>query len=294
MKDVVKTQPRQTGNPRRRRRRKNLSLYYLMIFLISVFILYILSKTVLFNVNEYVVIGNERYSVAQILTAGNLSTGKSMYNIKTDKVEAHIRETLIYIEKISIKRSLPDKIIITVEEAEPFACLKYEDSRYAVISRSGRYLETEQASPRNELIQIYGMEPKDVSLGKSLESADPYKMTILTELLDTIDEVCPGSISYIDLTNRTDIVMGYSDIIDIEFGSSQDYEYKMKYIKAVIDKLDTNEPGRIIYHSKQAGVSFVTNEDLDAMEEEIRRHEKQQEINQNTDDDQSSQPNENG
>lgn len=293
MKDVVRTQPRQPAG-RRRRKRKNLSLYYLMIFIISVIILYILSKTVLFKVNEYVVTGNQRYSAAQILTAGNLSTGKSMYNINTSKAETQIKETLIYIENISIKRNLPDRIVIKVEEAQPFACLQYEDTRYAVISRSGRYLETEQPSPRSELIQIYGMEPKDVSLGKSLESSDPYKMTILLELLDTIDEVCPGKISYINLTDRTDIVMGYGDNLDIEFGSSQDYQYKMKYIKAVIDKLNTDKPGRLIYHSKQAGVSFVSNEDLEIMEEELRRWEMQQQVNQEPDAEQPEQPQTNG
>lgn len=293
MKDVVKTQPRRTGNTKRRRRKKDLSLYYLMIFLISVIILYILSKTVLFKVKEYVITGNNRYSTAQILTAGNLSTGKCMLNIKMGKTEEQIKETLIYIENISIKPSLPDKVIIRVEEAEPFACLKYEDSRYAVISRSGRYLETEQPSSRRELIQIYGMEPQDVSLGKSFESADPYKLTILNELLDTIEKVCPGSISYIDLTDRTDILMGYGNNLDIEFGSSQDYDYKMKYIKAVIDKLDTNEPGRLIYHSRQAGISFVTNEDLAAMEEETRRRELQQEQNQDSLEPPTEQPQQN-
>lgn len=267
---------------RRRRRKRNLSLYYIMIFIIAVIILYILSRTVLFKVTEYVVTGNQRYSAAQILTAGNLSTGKSMYSINTEKAEDRIRETLIYVESISVRRSLPDKMVVTVEEAEPFACLQYENSRYAVISRSGRYLETEQPNAREELIQLYGLEPKDVALGKSLQSEDEYKLTILWELLDTIDEVCPGSISYINLTDRTDILMGYGERLDIEFGSSQDYEYKLKYIKAVIDELDVDKPGRLIYHSKQAGISFVTDDDLAIMEEEIRRRAEQQQVNQDT------------
>lgn len=109
MRDVVKSPQPRGRNVRRRRRRRNLSLYYLMIFIISALVLFILSRTVLFRINEFVITGNEKYSSAQILSAGNLSTGKNMYNINTDKAERKIMETLIYIENISVKRKLPDQ-----------------------------------------------------------------------------------------------------------------------------------------------------------------------------------------
>ena len=236
MRDVVKSPQPRGRNVRRRRRRRNLSLYYLMIFIISALVLFILSRTVLFRINEFVITGNEKYSSAQILSAGNLSTGKNMYNINTDKAERKIMETLIYIENISVKRKLPDKMIITVEEAEPFACCRYEGARYAVVSRSGRYLETEQASPRVELMQIYGLDLTGVGLGKQLESKDPNKISIVNDLLNSIEETCPGKISYIDITDRTDIMLGYEGRIDVEFGSSLDYEYKLRYIKAIADE----------------------------------------------------------
>lgn len=282
MRDVVKSSaPARGGNVRRRRRKRNLSLYYLLIFIISALVLFILSRTVLFRINEFVITGNEKYSAAQILSAGNLSTGKNMYNINTDKVERKIMETLIYIENISVKRKLPDKMIITVEEAEPFACCRYEGSRYAVVSRSRRYLETEQASPRAELMQIYGLDLTGVSLGKQLESKDPNKISIVTDLLDAIEKNCPGKISYIDITDRTDIMLGYEGRIDVEFGSSLDYEYKLRYIKAIADELDPNITGRIIYHSASAGASFVTDEDLAAMEEDLKNRQELEQSIQN-------------
>lgn len=282
MKDVVKTSaPARGGAVRRRRRKRNLSLYYLLIFTVSALILFVLSRTVFFRINEYQVIGNSRYSAAQILTAGNLSTGKNMYNVNIGKTEQNIMDTLIYIENISLRRKLPDKMIITVEEAEPFACFRYEGARYAVVSRSGRYLETEQASPRNELLQVYGMDLTGVSLGKKLESKDANKINILNDLLDAIDETCPGRISYIDITDRTDIMLGYEGRIDVEFGSSLDYEYKLRYIKAIVDELDSGECGRIIYHSASAGASFITDEDLATMDEEMQRRRESEQSAQN-------------
>lgn len=292
MRDVVKqppagSRPQTSGTngangaagvrPKRRRRKRNLSLYYLMIFLICGFILFLLSRTLLFRVKEYVVTGNSRYTVEQILDAADLKVGKNMYNIDTDKVEQKIKDELIYIENVTVRRKLPDKMTITVEEAEPFACCQYEGSRYAVITRSGRYLETEQASPRAELLQIYGLDLVNVSLGEELESEDPNKLTIVMQLLDAMDEICPGKVSYIDITDRTDIMIGYAERIDIEFGSSLDYEYKLRYVSAIIENnLSDDETGRLIYHSAAAGVSFITNEDLQQMQEDLAQREEQQ------------------
>ncbi len=280
MKEAVKASAPHGGRTTRRRRKRNLSLYYLLIFAVSALILFVLSRTVFFRIDEYQVAGNNRYSAAQILSAGNLYTGRNMYNINIGKTEKNISDALIYIENITIRRKLPNKLIITVEEAEPFACCRYEDARYAVISRSGRYLETEQASPRTELLQIYGLDLTGVSLGNKLESKDPNKITIVNQLFDAIDETCPGKISYIDITDRTDIMLGYEQRIDVEFGSSLDYEYKLRYIKAIVDELDPDACGRIIYHSASAGASFITEEDYAAMEEDMQRRVELEQSNQ--------------
>ena len=265
-----------------------------MIFLICGFILFILSRTLLFRVNEYIVTGNERYSAEEILNAANLKTGKNMYGIDTEEAEKKIMEELIYIESVSVERKLPDKMMVTVTEAEEFACCQYEDSRYAVITRSGRYLQTEQASPTEGIMQIYGLELTGVERGGQISSTDENKITILMQLLDAIDEICPGKISYIDMTDRTDITMGYDGRIDIEFGSSLDYEYKLRYISAIVENnLEPGATGRIIYHSAAAGVSFITSEDLAQMEQEMAQREEQAQSQQEAQNQQNAQDGEN-
>ncbi len=277
MKDVVKSGPVKSNGVRRRpKRKRNLSLYYIMIFMISALILFILSRTVLFRINEYKVSGVSRYTIEQILSAGDLSTGKNMFSLNIDKTEEKIKKALIYVENINIRRKLPDTLIVEVEEAIPYACCEYEGTRYAVISRNGRYLETEQQSPREELLTVIGMDLQEVSLGADFKSSDANKKTILMDLISSIDEICPGKIKYIDITDRTDIVMGYDGRIDIEFGSSLDYKYKLRYITAIIeDRLEPDATGRIIYHSAAAGASFVTEEGLEELEQEKERYEQE-------------------
>lgn len=276
MKDVVKT-PNPGGNhtrPRARRRR-NLSLYYLMIFTVCVIIFLILARTVLFNISEYVVEGNSIYTADAILAAGGLHEGRNMYGINLEKTEKKIKDKLVYIEDIKLRRKLPDKFLVTVTEARAFACCEYEGNRYAVITKSGRYLETEQLGPRAGLIQIKGMELTGVAIAADFVSQDETKRDIILDLMEAISEICDGKITEIDITDRTNITMKYEDRIDIDFGSSLDYEYKLRYISTIIeDSLEPDEEGTIVYHSSAAGASFIKKEDmeLDEAEREARKN----------------------
>ncbi len=276
MKDVVKT-PNPGGNPTRprARRRRNLSLYYLMIFAVCVIIFLILARTVLFNISEYVVEGNSIYTADAILAAGGLHEGRNMYGINLEKTEKKIKDKLVYIEDIKLRRKLPDKFLVTVTEARAFACCEYEGNRYAVITKSGRYLETEQLGPRAGLIQIKGMELTGVALAADFVSQDETKRDIILDLMEAISEICDGKITEIDITDRTNITMKYEDRIDIDFGSSLDYEYKLRYISTIIeDSLEPDEEGTIVYHSSAAGASFIKKEDmeLDEAEREARKN----------------------
>lgn len=281
MKDVVKISKPQGVPSRPRRRRRNLSLYYLMIFVICLVIFLILSRTVLFNINEYVVEGNSIYSAQKILDAGNLRDGRNMYGVNLEKTEQKIKDSLVYIEDITLKRKLPDKMIVTVTEATAFACCEYEGNRYAVITKSGRYLETEQLGPRAGLIMIKGMELKDVALGQDFVSSDEAKHDIILDLMEAIFQNCDGKITEIDITDRTNITMKYEDRITIDFGSSLDYDYKLRYITAIIEEnLQPDDEGTIVYHSSAAGASFIKKEDLElnAAEREAAKNAPQNDV----------------
>lgn len=275
MKDVVKSAPPAPRDGRPRRRRRNMSLYYLMLATICIIIFLILSRTILFNIREYEVVGNSVYSADRILEAGGLRIGRNMYGINLEKTAEKIEDSLIYTEEVTLRRKLPDKMIVEVTEAEAAACCEYEGSRYAVITRAGRYLETEQLGARAGLILVTGMELTNVALGEAFESHDEAKKTILLNLLDSIHDTCDGSITSIDITDRTNIELVYDNRITVDFGSSLDYEYKLLYITTLIeDNLTPDAEGRIIYHSAAAGASFIEKDSLALNEQESQANQK--------------------
>ncbi len=261
MKDVKKALPDKTA-PKRRKHKRNLSLYYLLMVIFVVIVLVILSRTVLFNIAQITIDGNKRYSEAEILSAADIEIGDNMFSINLDKTEERVKDAFIYIDDIELRRRLPDGFEITVTEAVEFACCQYE-GRYAIVSRGGRYLVTEQRDPREGLLMILGADLKNVSLGNSIESGDEDKLSILEDLFAAIDKTCPGKITLIDITDRTNITLKYEDRIEIDFGSFLDYDYKLRYITKIIEEnLNLDERGKIIYHSASAGASFIAEEDI--------------------------------
>ena len=85
------------------------------------------------------------------------------------------------------------------------------------------------------------------------------KTKIFNDLIKQADELGLKKITSIDLSDRTDIILNYNGKkIKIYIGSSVDMDYKLKYIKAVIDeKLSDNFKGTLRYNGVNSGISAI-------------------------------------
>ena len=106
---------------RQRRIRKRRMIIGFSLFLILLAVVgIILSLTVLFPINNISAKGSERYTAEQIISSSGIKLGDNLFvsSVKTDA----LREKLPYIQRVKIKRTLPDSIAITVKDAVPYAC----------------------------------------------------------------------------------------------------------------------------------------------------------------------------
>ena len=77
-----------------------------------------------------------------------------------------------------------------------------------------------------------------------------------------MDQLGYKKITEIDLTDRTNIQICYNDRIRIYIGSSVDMDYKLKYVKAVIDeKLSEKFKGILRYNGMNSGISAIPDSD---------------------------------
>lgn len=124
---------------RKDERKKQMRIFYIALFLLIVIIAFVLSFTVLFHVNKTEVRGYSIYSDEEILSVSGIKTGDNLFLINRDKVREHITSKLPYIGDVTVKLSLPNKIIITVYETSAI-CAVPSGNSYILLNEAGKVL----------------------------------------------------------------------------------------------------------------------------------------------------------
>ena len=264
MRDVVKnqSQPVRSTQSSRRKRRRNLSLYYLMIFIIVSAVGITLSLTVFFNIAEINVSGDSQYDKNQIIKCSNINTGDNLFRTNFKKSEEKILKELVYIDNVQIQRQFPDKLNIKVNASIEYANIEY-DGGYLLISRKEKILDN-ISSPKEGLIVIKGTEPAIMQKGEKFVSKDGNKDKLLSSLTDQILSSEFEKITQIDISDSYNVKLLYDNRITIELGTQSDLEYKIKYSKELVnEKIGNNKKGTLFMSdSKSNEASFVEEGDL--------------------------------
>ena len=270
MKDVVRTTVKYNNNQRnsqgyvpRRKHKRNLTLYYVMVFIIVMSILIVLSLTVFFNINTIVIKGESVYTTEEIMNVLGVKKGENLFRKKMGDIESQVLSNLPEIETVKVQRALPDKLKVTVTPCIPFADIEV-DGRYYEISQSFKITKEVSALDEN-LLHINGLDPESSEIGQIATSSDKYKNDILKTIMDTIERIDFQGITTIDITDRLNIRLIYKNKIPLEVGSSLDLEYKIEFLKSVIDeKIEDDFNGKIVmFGNKFAQILKDDDSDID-------------------------------
>ena len=268
MKDVVKSNGYKSEikiingkkiRVNRKRRRNNMSGYYALAVIFAAVIILILCVTCFFNyTTETVRInGVTLYSDEQIRVVGGVPNKGNLIRTNTDKIESRLKEHLVYVDDVSVKKKYPSSLEINVTEAKKAADILC-DGKYYVLSTSGVILESANDKRSSGVPVIKGVELKSKNPGDKLEATDVMKTKIINKLIETTTELGFKDLTLIDLSDRTNITLNYDTRINIYIGSSVDMDYKLKYIKAVIDeRLSDSYRGTLRYNGVNSGISAI-------------------------------------
>lgn len=111
-------------NSRSRKRRKNrgrLGPLFKLLCLLALVVALTAGATVFFRVEVVAVSGNSRYTQEEIVEVSGLKKGDNLYGWNKFKVAQQLRQTLPYIGEVTIRRSLPSTVVITVTEWDAVA-----------------------------------------------------------------------------------------------------------------------------------------------------------------------------
>lgn len=126
-------------NRRRKARGRFRGLYRLLsIFLILAAVT--AACIVFFRVQTVRVEGCIRYTSQDVIRVSGIKAGDYLALLDQARISRQIRAELPYIERASVRRSLPDTVVITVEESLAAAALQFQD-QWWLVNSAGKLLE---------------------------------------------------------------------------------------------------------------------------------------------------------
>ena len=243
------------NNRRRYRRRGRFGFLYKLLAVIAVTVAVIMGATVFFRVQTLSVAGNERYTADQIIEVSQVQQGDNLFRLNKFEVARRIRKGLPYIDAVSIRRALPDTLLISVSECRAAGQVDSQAGKW-LINRNGKLLEQ---SDRADCIIIKGVEALQPEPGSVLlvRQEQQTRCDHLMELLPALEEQgMLDRVTQIDLRPAARILLQLDDRFTVRLPAGGDYDYLLRAMEKAVQALDDYEKGTLDLTVKDYTVVF--------------------------------------
>lgn len=236
--DVIKAKEKIFKREKKKRVKRQITIAVTcVLFIILIFC--ILSVTVLFNINEFQIVGCNIYKKDDIIKEASLNYGENLFKINKQHITAKLKLAFPYIEDVKIKRVLPHKLLIDIKQATETSAIKTKDG-FIVLSDTNKILKVNQKQAPPNVTLIEGVLPHNVIVGNYLSVEN--KSDILKEIYDNIKLFKITDIKLIDIKDTKNIRINISDNRVILLGDEQNMHYKFSMYSEINNNyLSTNE-----------------------------------------------------
>lgn len=219
---------------RRRRRRRRIILVVLVVILLCAGIFCLLFLTPFFLIQKTAYYGYEQVAEEEIAAAAAIPIGENTFKIKMSEIEERV-EKLPYVKDARVRRKLPDCINIMVFERKAVAYVSFAGSWYAIDEEA---VALEQfASCPGDHIALSGLSVSSIVVGEkiALDENGEDAFSAAKEIIAAAEaqELMPD-ITNLDLSDLSKITFTYGGKFTVNFGTHNDAEQKMIYLKNVI------------------------------------------------------------
>lgn len=232
--------PLTPGQLRRRRRRRAILAGVLAAILLVVGLG--ASAMVLFKISAITVEtpeGEVAYDSSQIIAAFGHEAGENLFGFNAREAQQNLASALPYLEKVEIRRRMPDTVLITVTPAVEASVVE-SASGWAVLSQSYKVLRLE-AEPPAGLVRVGGVQADAPSPGQPVKLAEEDKLPLLQTLLEKTAAQGLSPINEIDLSNTLELSFLYQGRIRIVLGTANDMDYKLKWAWRMVTPGETSD-----------------------------------------------------
>ena len=237
-----KTKKNKSKQKRKLKRKYRKILYSILVALCLIFVLIILSLTVLFKIETITVEGDSRYDTAEIVQNIPIETQSNLFLADTKNAKKMLESNLPYLYEVNVKRKLPAKIIVEVRENDVFYAAKNIDSTYILMDDNFKVLEINlDTQPENALF-IDSVAIDSANVGQKLGFSDDKIEESIISVNNIIKKLRICEITAIYATDSEHNYAIYDNRLVINLGNDKNLENKLYAALAIIDKLESNNP----------------------------------------------------
>ncbi|MFT9493488.1 cell division protein FtsQ/DivIB [Anaerosolibacter sp.] len=204
----------------------------LIMILLCVVTFIIIFKTDILMIRGVEIYGNEHLTKEDIMPSVESTIGFNIFKVKMDSISANLLANP-YIKTASVNRKLPNKLMIRISERKEAAVVPFMGT-FLIIDEEGVVLKSDIQAPG--LQTINGLEFSNFMEGEVLHVSDQEQLTkalLLAKSMKNINE----DIREIDVTNKMNMIIRFSNGLSCRIGEANNIDYKLQLLGGILADL---------------------------------------------------------
>ena len=245
--------------PPRRRGKKGKGILAVLFSVIFICGALLLGVSVFFKISTIKVEDGTRYSDEQVIAASGIQYGDNLFFVNKFDTVSKIFKELPYAQDVTISRSLPDTIKISIIDAAPVAYIQ-DGTDYWLVDKSCKLLEKVGMDKIGGLIKTVGIALSQPTAGQKLTSSgDADKAAFLADIVsEFVSRDMLSKVTQVNITDTGAVTFDYMGRFNVKLGKHSDLPAKFKLLNDSITYLSPVATGTIDLTQDKEG-HFVSN-----------------------------------
>jgi len=180
-----------------------------------------------FRINSITVEGSMEVSAAELAEVGGINKGRSIFLINEDTITGKIKEEFPSISSVQIKRTLPDQVLVKIDQREPVAYIVTADGYWLIDSGVVPYENIDE--PDEDYLQITGISGELVVPGIALNCT--LRREILQKFFSNWNKKDRFQIEKLDFSESYNLIAYTADNLEIWLGNAKNMQQKMELVE---------------------------------------------------------------
>lgn len=204
-----------------------------------------------FKADQIFVTGVSRYSQQQVIQASGIHQGQNLFLLNKQQAASNITEQLPYVESVRIRRQLPNVLHIEITECSCPLAIR-QGGKLWLVNGNGKIIDCLEEEQGSSYPQVTGLRLRAPQLGRSAVPVDDdleqwERLKSLWSLLRARNMA--ADVQELDLEDDSRLTLRYQQRFLVVLRAEDDFDYRLNYLSAVVERLDSDDRGTIQWDS---------------------------------------------